>query len=89
MRFVPWFVLLTFALTSGYLTLAEHDRPSGRAVTQHLVWGLHAIILGSLIPILLMQSQRIRTLEERVNHLGASRPDAPPVAPDAAPGAAS
>ena len=49
MRFLPMFVIVLFALTSGYLTLAEHDSPSGKPVTQHLVWGLHAIILGTLI----------------------------------------
>jgi len=76
------FVIVLFALTSGYLTLAEHDSPSGKPMTQHLVWGLHAIILGTLIPLLLLQSQQIRALEDRLNRTDTSR-DVSSVAADA------
>jgi len=76
------FVIVLFALTSGYLTLAEHDSPSGKPVTQHLVWDLHAIILGTLIPLLLLQSQQIRALEDRLNRTDTSR-DVSSVAADA------
>ena len=82
MRFLPMFVIVLFALTSGYLTLAEHDSPSGKPMTQHLVWDLHAIILGTLIPLLLLQSQQIRALEDRLNRTDTSR-DVSSVAADA------